>query len=152
MFEQKPMLLSKDFKAASKEVETTVSQEECVVIEEPDYVDFLIYDGNYGKFTARWHSERENMLEPGYYYAMLLQQGSGMGLVQLLDATSENEAYKHATFTARELNVPVSAIDVFYCIEAGVKDAVVLWGSPYTERPSAVTFEKNGNVIIKSIH
>lgn len=152
MFEQKPMMLSKDFKSAVTDVEKTVIQKDPPVIEEPDYVDFLIYDGNYGKFTARWHSERENMLAPGYYYAMLMQQGSGMGLVQLLDATSENEAYKHATFTARELNVPVSAINVFYCIEAGVSDAVVLWGSPYTEQPSAVTFEKNGNVIVKSIH
>lgn len=145
MFEQKPMIMSKDYKSVVKEVEP-------VVIEQPDYVDFIIYDGNYGKFSARWHSERENMLVPGYYYAMLIQQGSGMALIQLLDATSENEAYKHATFTAQELKVPATSIDVFYCIEADVKDAVVLWGSPYTEVPSAVTFEKNGNVIVRTIH
>ena len=75
-----------------------------------------------------------------------------MALIQLLDATSENEEYKHATFTAQELKVPATSIDVFYCIEADVKDAVVLWGSPYTEVPSAVTFEKNGNVIVRTIH
>lgn len=109
----------------------------------PDHIDMYFHDGLYNKIAARVMLKRIGVFTDDKYYAIMYPGSGGVFMVELLSATTDAMALKHAAIVSNGFNVPILAVNTFHCLSASQHDQVIQWLPATWSGPVMLSFESD---------